>query len=167
MRAMGIAAYLGCGLESLRLLCLSISRLRFRLDYQPLVVQIYLHHVYVGCQFQSTPSKRAGNSKSTSNQQLYRVIVEFYGRPLIEHASSQSVSSISAGMTSEPFDIDNDLADHTYFICSWLLPPIRSTEAFQINAAVVAYGNVKNEDLYVTFVLNNWYSTVCPDVVLV
>lgn len=84
----------------------------------------------------------------------------------MSHASSQSVSSILDGMPSEPFETDSDLAAHAYFTCSEL-SPCCATLAFQINVAVVAYGNVKNEDLYVTFVLNNWYSTVCPDVVLV
>lgn len=40
--------------------------LHFSLGCQSLVVQVYLHHVYVGCQFQFTPFSLAGNSKSTS-----------------------------------------------------------------------------------------------------
>ena len=90
------------------------------------------------------------------------VIVEFVGLPQIEQASLQMVSSMPLGTSiAPPAKTDNGLVPQTYFVVDEL-PPIWSTEHFQINVAFVAYGRVKNDGLYVTIVLNNWYSTVYP-----
>ena len=79
--------------------------------------------------------------------------MEFVGLPQIEQASSQMVSSMPLGTSiAPPAKTDNGLVPQTYFVVP---PPIWSTEHFQINVALVAYGRVKNDDLYVTFVLNN------------
>lgn len=82
-------------------------------------------------------------------------IVEFFGLPQIEQASSQMSSSIPRGTSiAPPAKTDNDLVPHTYFLVDEL-SPFTSTPLFQINVAFVAYGRVKNDCLYVTIVLNS------------
>ena len=90
------------------------------------------------------------------------LIVEFIGLPLIVQVSSQMSSIMPLGTCIAPLVTDNDLVPHTYFVSLLEPPPLGDALAFQINVAPLAYGKVKNEFLYVTIVLNNWYSTVYP-----